>query len=378
MTIDYGNQITNLIAKYLPYTDLSFGSGYQAESIDVVSGKVTLTFDSSDYSILSDIINDPLNPNSVFTTSGFYLKNTITSFIAYPSDSVSPYAFNVGFRLPHKLKKDQIITLKGFTDTDYDIQYKVFKAEDQFSAYLYPLTTVTVETLTSGLGFLPVNYTEGFNGIKTITDEGSNQLSFTFEPTAYFTEITVDNIDTDYLPYINYYLDNLKYMSFATFLRNMVDSTNQDYLIIDSSSFITFPLRSNSNNSDSDYNSYSRSGYFDLGCSITVYYLIERNIDDQNNQTGSGSDILMKHNDMLNVLISILRLPLDSDTKKVMSSITVARSEPNNNIIEGRTIIEFELQFKISYQDSILIDMDIEDSYPIDSLNYNENIIDLT
>ena len=378
MTIDYANQIANLISQYLPYTSLSLGSSYTAESIAVASGKMTMTFSSGDYTILSDIINDGSNPNSVFTTSNFYLKNTIVSFEAYPEDSTSPYAFLVNFRLPHKLKKYDEVTPKDFTDTSYNSVFKVMKAEDPYQAIFYPTTSVVVETLTTGLGFLPVNYTEGFNAVKTITDEGANDLSFTFEDSEFYIETDVANIDTDYLPKINYYLGALKVMNAETFLKNLTDADNYDYLIVDSSSLTTAALRSSSNTSDSSYNAYSRTGFFDTNNNMVLYYILERNIDDSYNQTQSGSDITDKHIKMYEALTSILRQPLDSDSNKVMSSITIVSSTPNKTIVEGSVIIEFVLQFKSSYQDAIMIDIDIKDSYPIDSLKFNENIVDLT
>lgn len=378
MIIDYGNKITNLIAKYLPYTNLNFGTSYQAQTIDISSDKVTLTLDNSDYTIISDIINDALYPNVSFTISGFYLKNTITSFVAYPNDSTSPYAFLVDFRLPHKLKKYDEITLKGFTDTDYNTTFKVMKAEDAFQAILYPTDSVTVQTLTTGLGFIPVQYTEGFNGIKNLTDEGSNQVSFTFDTSLYYTETSIDNVDIDYQPYIHYYLDNLKYMDYSTFLKNLADSSNNEYLIIDSNSFSTFPLRSNTNTSEASYNAFSRTGHFDTLCSLDIYYIMERNIDDSNNQTESGSDILSKHVDMFDTLISIIRQPLVGYAGKVMSSLTITNSGPSDNIIEGRKIREFTIEFEACYQNPIMVEADLEESYPIDSINYNENIIDLT
>lgn len=376
-TVSYSNQIANLIAKYLPYTDSTLGDKYQAQSFSVETGKMTMTFDSQDYSIISSIINDVESPNSVFTITGFYLKNNITSFEAYPEDSSFPYGFKVVFDYPHKLKKGQTITLKGFADNTYNIEYSVMKSENSYEAYLYT-ELIPIATVETGLGYIPVQYTEGLNDIQIITDEGSNQISFTFDENLYFVKNDINDIDTDFLPYLTYYGTYLVAINATTFFQNLSDSSIFEYLIIDTSSLNISPIRSTSNTSDSAYNSYSRSGYFDSNNAINLVYVLERNEDDVNNQTKSGSDIDLKQIEMFDQLTSILRTPLNGDLTKILSSMTITNSFVDQDISEGRVVITYEIQFKSSYQNSIMLEIEATNSYPINSINYNENIIDLT
>jgi hypothetical protein len=380
MSIDYANQIANLITQHIPISNIdSIGDSFDAISVSYSTGKITLDLSASDYTIISNIVNDLNSPNSIFTVNGFQLKNNIEKFEAYPDDSSLFYGFTVRFARPHKYKKGGIVDLKNFTDVQYNDQYKVLKINSPFEAVLHPINpAISFVTQTSGLGFTPVEYTEGLNGLKTIVDEGGDQISFVFDENQSFTVTSINEIDLDFLPKVYYYVDSVKVINLRTFLQNLTSAANKEYLIIDTASLSTSPIRSTSNTSDASYNSYSRSGYFDTNNSITIAYLLERNINDVDNQTESGSDIVDKQMKMFESLTSILRQPLDSGLEKYLSSMTISNSVVDQETSEGAIIINYEIEFTSSYQEPILLDLDVKNSYPIDSVKFNENTFDNT
>ena len=97
--IDYANQIVNLISKYAPFVGIDIGQKYQAISVDNTAGKIKMGFNTSDYQSILSSINTPNIPNTSYTTSGFYVKNEVESFTAYPSDSDYKYGIIIKFKL---------------------------------------------------------------------------------------------------------------------------------------------------------------------------------------------------------------------------------------------------------------------------------------
>lgn len=378
MAIDFANQIINALSQYLPYTAVSIGRKYQAEGVAVATNKITITLSADDYTSVAGKINDVIKPNAVFSTSGFYLKNTILSFVAYPEDTTSFYAFEVGFSKPHKLKKGDAVSLKNFTNTTYNAEYTVLKITGSRTAILYAATTIPVITITSGLGFIPCQYTEGLNSIVTLTDEGSPEVSFTFDENKSFTVEGLSEIDLDYLPHIHDYSDHLKQMNFETFLRNLATSTTDEFLILDSKSLRRTASRSKNNKSDSSYSSYSRSGSFDSNYSLVLNYVLERNENDDNNQTDSGSDIVEKQTRLSDAITLILRTPLDSDDSKIVSAITISSEEASGTISEGRVVVPYTLDFVVTSLQSAVMDIEQKDSYPINSVKYGTNVVDFS
>jgi hypothetical protein len=376
--IDYANQIANLIKELAPYSNLTIGDKFQATNIEISGGKVFLEFSEENYDYLKSLITDVTNPNLLFTISGFHLKNNIKSFFAYPDSSLFKYAFLVEFEKPHKFSKDQTITVKGFTNTSYNIEYKVIKIIDSFFAVLFPKSTVSIVDVTTGLGYIPSFYTTGMNGIKTLSDEGLNTLSYQYDIDDYFSVLDIDDVDQDYDIFLHYYNDSVKVIDLQTFITNFTDSKTFEYLIVDTSSLAGTQKRSRSNNQDNSYNSYGRIGYFEKNYSLTIHYILERNQDDSNNQTSSGSDIIKKQVEMHDCLLSILREPLEDElNNKIFTSLTISSDGPPITISEGRIRIPYELSFSVFYNNDILIKKE-ESGYKINSLKINNDTVDFS
>lgn len=376
--IDYANQIANLIKELAPYSNLTIGDKFQATSVEISGGKVFLEFETDNYNYLKSLITDATNPNSQFTISGFNLKNEIKNFSTHPESSLFKYAFLVEFDKPHKLSTEDTISLKGFTNTAYNTEYKVLKIIDSFFAVLFPKTTVDVIDITSGLGYIPTFYTAGMNGVKILSDEGANTLSYEYDVDDYLSVSSIDDIDQDYDIFLNYYNDNIKVIDLQTFISNLTDSTTSEYLIIDTSSLVGSQKRSRSNNQDNGYNSYGRIGYFEKNYSLTLHYLLERNQDDINNQTTSGSDIVKKQVEMHDSLLSILRESLEDESNtKIFTSLTIVSDGPPITVSEGRIRIPYELSFSVFYNNDILIKKE-ESGYKINSLKINNDTVDFS
>lgn len=374
MTVDYGNQLANLIIEYLPYTSAeNFGSKYQCTAFTASATKMTLTFSSGNYTTITAIINDALNPNRTFTIAGFYLKNTITTFAAYPAGATSYYAFQIEFSRPHKYVKDSLFTAKAFTNTSYNIQYKVLRVIDQYSVVAYPMTTVTIATLTTGLGQVPTLYTAGLNGIKYVTAEGSNQISFVIDPTEMFTTITNADIDTTYLPYLYHYTEFVKNIEAKTFVENLTDRGNSRYLIIDSTSLKGEPNRSKYNTSDAVYQAYGRGASYDKNYTMNLLYIIQRYANDGSNQADSSSDMMALQMEMHDALLSITRQPFDEEANKTLSSLTIQTDSVTDSISEGKKVITFEIGFSVFFNNDIILKKDDKNTYPINSLKFNTN-----
>jgi len=376
-TVDYGNQIINQVRRYLPYTGNNISNNFTALSFVINSNVLTMTLSAPDYTIISSKINDAISPNTSFSISNIHLKNNITEFSAYP-DVNAAFAFEVNFQYRHKFLIDQNITLTGFGDAQYNTTYRVLRIINGRKALLVPTTTVVFADVTANIGYNAVEFYTGFNGIQQLTDLGSNQVSFTFDENLLYTSTDINNLDATFLPIISDTQDNIKLMNFNTFQANLVNQPNTEYLVLDSSSLVGSPVRSANNTSDSDFSTFSSSGFFEKQYSINFYYILQRDIDDANNQTGSGSDISDKQVEMFEALTSIIRRPLDSGSEKLISSITIADDSVPDVTSEGRAVILYELNFVVNYLSDVMLNIDNENVYPIDSLKINENELNLS
>lgn len=377
--IDYANQIANLIKELAPYSNLTIGDKFQAISVEIDAGKVFLEFEEENYDYLKSLITDATNPNSQFTISGFHLKNGIKSFLAHPNSSTFKYAFLVEFEKPHKLTTDQIITLKGFTNPSYNSEYKVIKVIDSFFAVIYPKNSVSIVNVNTGLGYIPTAFTAGMNGIKTLEDEGDNILSYEYDVDDYLSVNAIENIDQDFDIFLSNYNDNIKVIDLQTFIGNLTDPTTSEYLIVDTSSLVGSQKRSRSNNQDNGYNAYGRIGYFEKNYSLTLHYILERNQDDNNNQTTSGSDIIKKQVEMHDELLSILRESLeDENSNKIFTALTIVSDGPPIVVSEGRFRIPYELAFSVFYNADVLINKDDKNSYKISTLKINNDVVEFS
>jgi hypothetical protein len=383
MKKDFGNQLANLIRSYLPNTDQdNIGQSYNPLSFSVSGNTLTMTLDPADYNTISEKINNIVNPNSSFSINNIHLKNYITEFLAYPTNNLfqNYFAFQVSFKLPHKFKKDQIVTFKDFTDTNYNINYRVLSLLGKRKAIIVPETTVNFVDITTGLGFLPVKYTTGFNGIQSLIDDGANNISFNFDVDLIYTTNDINDIDISFIPKIIDYQDSIKVINKNVFVRNLVNQPNTEYLVIDTTSLAGSPIRSNSNTTDSNYSSFSKSGFHDRNYTLSLYYILERKEDDLNNQTFSGSDIMSKQINMSDSLTSIIRqfsfdCTCEDDKAKMFSSITLESEAVSQSTPEGSVIIEYVLQFVSKFLPDILLDLDQENTYPINSVKINTDEI---
>lgn len=376
--IDYANQIANLLRENIPYSGIDIGFKFQASAISFDDSKVYLEFEPEDYIYLSSIINDTINPNSEFTISGFYLKNRIKTFSSYPKNSLIQYGFEVEFQKPHKLTKDNIVALKGFTDGQYNISYKVLRTIDDFSAILYPQESCSIVDVTSNTGYTPIQYTTGFNGIKSLSDEGDNTLSFEVDVNDYFVDFDINNIDSSHDIFVYNFNENIKVIDKDVFISKLTNEANNSYLIVDTSSLQGVQKRSNANNQDSSYASYGRAGFFERNYTINLVYFLERNTDDLNNQTSSGSDIVDKQVAMFDNLTSILRQSLDNEESKNFSSLTILNDSVSSSVAEGRKEITYVIGFSVFYNSDLLLKIDDKNTYKINQVKVNNDVVDFS
>lgn len=371
--IDVGNQIVNLLTKYLPYTNLSgIGYDFPVESVVIAEGKVTMTVGDDDYTSIKSIMTN--DANFSFTTHGFYTKNNIISFSAYNGGLGDPYAFEVKFERSIILKVSSEITLKGFTDDTYNITYKIASKISSNTYVFYSDDIASIEDVTTGLGYYPVQYNQELNDIVTLTDEGDNQFSFEFDADSYYNIDSEDELDLTENIKIFYYSQNVKVIDFITFQENLLESDNAEYLIIDSTILVGTPKRSSTQTSDSDYYATNRSGSFEKNFTLNIKYLLQRKSDDSDNQTTSGSDLIEKQINMHKALTSILRTPLEGDSTTTFSAITILQDSVEERISSGKTIINYQLGFVATYYDSIMLDNYIK-CYPIDQLKVNDDLL---
>lgn len=373
--MDYANQIANMISQYLPYTGINFGRKYRATNLELTSTKMTMTFSDEDYAEIRDIINDALYPNTTFTSSGFYLKNRIVEFSKYPDDVDIGYGFFVKFLYPHRYENGQEITLEGFDNAAYNDHYKILRVVDSYRIVIYPPDSITVATVEDGLGFIVDQYTEGFNGIQEVSDEGDNKISFEFEAGSSFTVSDINDIDILKMPYLYDYSKNIKVINAEVFFRNKADSQTEEFLIIDTTSLAGSPMRSQNNKGDNSYSAYSRSANFDKNYSINVIYLLERSVDANGDQASSGSDIVEKQIKMHDALTSITRQPLNSDETKLLSSMTITNDSVISNILEGSVRIIYQFNFAASFLQKILLRIDQKNKYKINSVKVGNDVI---
>ena len=346
--IDFANIIGNLLIKYLPATNIDFGKRVEVLDINIIDNKVILTFSESDYNSILGIINNPSNPNKIFTIKNIAIKNQITKF-----ENRLNYGFLVNFEIPHNLYHDDIIVLKGFTNNIYNTSYKA-SIQDK-DVVLKPLNSIPINSLTTGLGYLPSIYNNGLNGSFFITDEGENQLSYTFDKDLYNVISDISKIDKDYLIDFFYLSDNIKVIDFDVF-EETNSEINEEFIIVDTASFNGSPLRSTNNNTDKNYNfDASVFGKADRLYSARILYYLVRNIDNENNQTNSGSDIVKKQTEMFLALTSVLLNYSYLDNRVKVDPIFIVRDGVSKKIENGSVVLQYDIEFSVCYDLSRII-----------------------
>lgn len=368
MTIDISNQITNLLRKYMPFTGYDIGWKFLVDSVVIDEDLVTLTLPSENYDVIKAFID---GGNNSFVTSGFYIKNNITIF---KTEANYPYYFfDVSFENFHNLSNGQTIELKGFTDIQYNTTYKVIEVKSTKRAILFN-EDISFVDVSSGLGFLPVQYTEGFNDIVNLTDEGSNQVSFLVDNNMKLYVDDASKLDLDFDIYVHYYQDHIKPIDFETFSENIADNGNEEYIIIDTASLVGRPFRSRNQSFDNDYYSTNRGGMFSKNFTLNINYLLNRKTDDNSNQTSSGSDIIEKQIEIHKILTSILNTNLKGDEKIDYSAPVITDDGVSDSIVSGKTVITYALGFVATYYDKIMVKANNK-VYDIKSLKINDDVL---
>lgn len=371
--IDIGNQICNMLMKYLPYTEAeSLGNKFDVQNIEIDGSKVKLTLLPNDYTAVKQIMTNESNYS--FTTFGIYHKANIISFKAYNAGIGDAFAYEVKFDKVINFKIGEEIVLKGFTNSIYNIAYKVIKKMGSNKVVLYPSVDLPFVDVTTGLGNYPVSYTEGFNGLFVFQDEGSNKISYQIDQNSYYYADSVSKLDLLSGIKLYYYSDAVKLIDFQTFQENLQQGNNLSYLIIDSKSLQTELIRNNRQAYDTDFYSVNRSGSFDKNYSLSIKYLMQRVIDDTQNQTSSGSDIMEKQMMIGKALTSVLCSPLAGDSSIKFTSLVVAQEAIEETIVAGKIVMDFKIGFVATYYNDIMLRNDI-DSYPINSVKINNDVI---
>lgn len=371
--MDYAQEIYKLIASYLPNTNIEIGRVIPATDVSLSGTDLILEVAADDYAFIQGKITSDANYS--YTTGGFRIKNRITSFELYPSGATSYFGFLANFERMIKNPAGSDIDLKGFEDTDYNTTYRIVRKIDDYNIIIAPLNDLAIALPTGDLGFYSTLFSGGLNGLKTITDYGENLISFTIDQNSDSVVTTVDDLDLDTMPNLWFYQENILVANLGTFIRNLADGENADYIIIDTTSLVGSSMSSKSNNTDAPYNSFGTNAYFCRSYAINIAYVLQRISDDSKNLTETGADIVNKQVAMFDALTSILRRPITSSDKLLISSITITEDSVDKAIIEGSIVILYQCSFVINYLPGSILDLSDDGSYKINQVNFNSDEI---
>lgn len=356
------NQILEFLLRGLPYTDSDIGIKVQSTNITLSNStnKVNLEIAPADYTKIFEYLDD--ETKNKFTISGVYLKNNIVTFENYYKE-----LFTVKFTKPHYKKLGENITLEGFTNTLYNATYKVASIID-FCTIRVHNSVVPQASLTSGLGYNSVEYIGGLNTVTSLVNEGSNIVSYTFDE-EYFSPTNILDIDTNKKPYINYLYNSVLYFDKNELLERNLEV--KKFLLIDTSSLVFSPHRSNSNKSDSNYSTIGATSQFSRNVSLNIYYIID---EDTNSST---DDIeLTKMDRALNL---ILRRSLEIENGySTTLTIGSASKDVGSSIPNGRAVFEYSVEFYISYVDNDNVLFFQDAIYPIKKVQANNDLVNFT
>lgn len=372
--MSYAQGIYKLLSNYLPLTNIELGQVIPIVDVSISGSDLIMEVSPSDYAFIQDQMS--INDNYAYTASNFRIKNNIVSMTCYPTGATGKFGFLVRFERILRNCAGTDITLKGFTDTNFDITYRIARKIDDYNLLLIPQQELVIDDPIGVLGYYPTLYASGLNGLKIIQNAGPGYLiSFPIEPNTLQAVSNVNDLDLTTMPNLWFYQQNLLAMNLSTFRRNETDSSTKDYLLIDTTSLVGSPIRSKSNNTDAPYFSFGSNAYFYRNYTIDIAYIIERSDDDEDNQTKSGSDITDKQVKMFDALTSVLRRPLPSDGSKVISSITITEDSVDKVILEGSVVIFYQANFTINYLPDSVLDLTDEGVYKINQINYNTDEI---
>lgn len=372
--MNYAQEVYKLISNYLPLTNVELGQVIPVAGVSKSGSNLILELSTSNYNFIVDQIAE--NNNYSYTASNFRLKNNITSFEVYPDNSNNNFGFLVKFDRMFTADNGTDIPLNGFDDDDYNTNYRVIRKLDDNNIILAPINDLTISVPSGDLGFYSSLYSGGLNGVKTLTTLGYNQVSFELDENTISVINSVDDLDLTTLPNLWFYQDNILVMYFNTFLRNLASPEINQYLVIDTNSLVGSPMRSSQNKTDAAYFSFGTNAFFYREYTMDIFYMLQRSEDDSDNETESGGDIMEKQVEMYEALNSILRRPIQTgDNKKVVSSITVSDDSVDNTIIEGASVIRYQLSFVVNFLPDSVKNLSDEDSYKINQINYNSDEI---
>lgn len=372
--MNYAQEIYKLISNYLPLTNIELGQVIPVVDVSISGSDLVMEVSPSDYGFIQDQITE--NSNYAYTASNFRIKNNVVSMASYPTGATGKFGFIVKFERLLRNQAGTDITLKGFGDANFDITYRIARKIDDYNLLLVPQEELIIADPVGALGYYSTLYASGLNGLKIIENAGGGYVvSFPIEPNTLQAISSIDELDLTTMPNLWFYQQNLLAMNYDTFLKNLSDGENKDYLIIDTSSLVGSPIRDKNNNTDAPYFSFGSNAYFYENYNIDILYLLERSDDDSNNQTRSGSDISTKQIKMLEALNAILRRPLPSDSKKVISSVTITNSQSDKVTLEGSVIIKYQGNFTVKYLPDSMLDLTDEGVYKINQINYNTDEI---
>jgi len=357
------NQILDLLLRGLPYAKAGIGIKLQSNDFTITTNpnKVNIEIAPEEYTSILEYINGSTNENK-FTISGIHLKNSIVLFKHYFQS-----IFTIKFKKPHQLTKGEEFTLEGFTNTVYNGTYKVTNINDVFSVNITK-EGIPQTNLTTGLGYYSKEYIGGLNKVTDLIDETNNIVSYVFDED-YFSPIDILDVDTTKKPYINYLYKNVLCYDKAEFMQNNLEQ--EKFILIDTSSVIFSPHRSNSNKSDANYSTIGSTSQFTRNVNLNIYYVVDTNTN------ASDNDIeLTKIDRALNL---ILRRSLEIENG-YSTTLTIGNASKDiaSSIAQGRLVIEYGIEFFISYVENNNI-LQFEDViYPIEKVQVNNDLLIFT
>jgi hypothetical protein len=332
----------------------------QPESFTIVNNEVVMIFTPSNFDEIKYNLNQNTS-NNLYNIRGFYLKNSIIEFT-----KTNDIQFDVLFKLPVNKNINDNIEISGFTPNSYNGSYKIItidKLRKKVSLIKQGVADVNIVTN----GYASLEYFGGINKITPLTlIDAGYQVKYTIDTNSIYCPKQTNDLDLTKKPVISKVPVYL--MSFETFETNN-KVKQREYLIIDSASF-TIDVAKNPNNlTDSVANIINLPQYINDIYTGDIYYIGNRNADNENNKTQSGGDIELKQEEMLSILRGLLLHIRDEERCYVINS-TVDRT-----IIEGSFTIKYTVQFTkpVSIANTF-IPLD-EDLFPINQLQINTDTI---
>lgn len=353
------NQILDLLLRGLPHTNAELGIKVQTTDITLSTSpnKVNLELSSADYNGILQYITD--GSKNVFTISGIYLKNDIITFENYFQD-----LFTVKFKKPHYKKVGEEVEFDGFVDTSYNVTYKITGIIDAFTVRVYN-KDIPQTSLTAGLGYNSVEYIGGLNTVTSLIDAGTNIVCYTFDE-QYFSPTNIADIDINKKPYINYLYDSILCID-----KDELSEMNlqvKKFLLIDTSSLVFSPHRSNSNKTDANYSTLGATSQFTRNVNLNIYYIIE----EATNSSDSDTE-LTKIDRALNLIVR-RSLEIENGYSSTMT-IASASKDITSSIQGGRMVFEYGVEFYISYVENENVLLFQDAIYPIEKVQSNNDLI---